>query len=74
MSDVSIKRVDVRAGGDHVAVLKEAETRSQNKLIEVESVRNLRNKLIVCHRQAGVNHYEDCRALVKSYLDAIKQL
>lgn len=47
------------------------EQRGRERQVAYETVKLLRQKVIECYRQHGVNHYEDCRDVGQQYYDVV---
>ena len=58
---------------DPVAYLRGNEQRARERQVAYETVKLLRQKVIACYREHGVNHYEECREVGQAYYDVIKQ-
>ena len=54
-----------------MAYLRATEQRSRELQVAYETLRLLRQKVIQCYREHGVNHYEKCREVGKAYYDLI---
>lgn len=56
---------------DPVAYLRANEQRARERQIAFETVKLLRQDVIHCYREHGVNHYEKCRKVAQAYYDVI---
>lgn len=56
---------------DPVAYLRANEQRARERQVAYETVKLLRQKVIHCYRENGVNHYEKCRDVGQAYFDVI---
>jgi len=57
---------------DPVGYLNELEQRGREKAVAIEIVKLARQDVIHCYRKEGVNHYENCKDVVKKYIDLIQ--
>lgn len=41
-------------------------------MVRIEEISLLRERVRHCYEREGVNHFQQCRKVVKEYMDAIK--
>mmetsp|Transcript_13352 Transcript_13352/g.12949 ORF Transcript_13352/g.12949 Transcript_13352/m.12949 type:complete len:109 (-) Transcript_13352:285-611(-) len=58
---------------DPVAYLLSTEQRARERQVAYETVKLLRKKVIQCYREAGVNHYDDCKEHTERYYKVVVQ-
>ena len=51
--------------------MHDVEQRARERQVAYETVKLLRQDVINCYRKEGVNHYENCRDVAKTYYDLI---
>lgn len=51
--------------------MQAAEQRARERQVAYETVRLLRQDVIICHRKEGVNAYENCKDVSQAYYDQI---
>jgi len=59
---------------DPVAMLEHREFLVREKLIQVETAKILRQRLQHCYWREGVNHYQNCRPLVRKYMASLQNI
>ncbi|GBG84846.1 hypothetical protein CBR_g39222 [Chara braunii] len=59
---------------DPVAFFEQREYLTRERFVKVETAKLYREKVRNCYRQEGVNHLQNCREIVKKYLDAVKEI
>lgn len=59
---------------DPVARLEQREWLVREKLVKMETAKIIRSRLKACYQQEGVNHYKNCREIVKQYLTIIQDV
>jgi len=57
---------------DPVGYLEEMQQRAREKAVAIEAVKLARQDVIKCYRKEGVNHYENCKEVVKKYVNMIQ--
>jgi NADH dehydrogenase (ubiquinone) 1 beta subcomplex subunit 10 len=58
---------------DPVKFIEAREQRVRERFVNLAEARLLREELKQCYYREGVNHYQNCRELVQTYLAKIKQ-
>ena len=56
-----------------MAYLRGNEQRARERQVAYETVKLMRQRVIQCYRENGVNHYEKCRDVGKAYYDLVAQ-
>lgn len=56
-----------------MACVNAVEQRSRERQVAIETLRLLRQRVIICYRKEGVNHYENCRKVVEDYHEIISK-
>lgn len=54
-----------------MAYLQATEQRARERQVAYETVKLLRQRVINCYREKGVDHYEECRTVAQQYYDTI---
>eukprot|EP00887_Chlorella_sp_A99_P006535 scaffold3.g6535.t1 len=57
---------------DPVLYFQHREAAVADEFVKVAEAKNLRRKLKLCYKNAGVNYQQDCRELALAYLESIK--
>ncbi|CAM9440100.1 unnamed protein product [Phaeothamnion confervicola] len=73
--DVELKpypHVDFRDTSDPTAWGQSQEQLMREKVIAIERVKLLRQRVIDCYRREGVNHYQNCKDVAQKYAATIR--
>ncbi|CAL55529.1 Complex I subunit NDUFS6 [Ostreococcus tauri] len=63
-----------RRSADAKAVIDARELAARERMIGVERAKLLREEVVRCYREQGVNHLEGCKARVRAYLAATRDV
>ena len=56
---------------DPVAMIEAREQRVRERFVAIEEAKILRDQVRQCYYKEGVNHYQNCREIVQTYLKKI---